>query len=95
MFAVSSDDNSEFWLSTDDSPRNVEVLALVGKVCGGHIQCPLTELGMSIAVFQSNLLIFVRPCALSRLGQSGRPWASLPSLPVRPPDQFGEATSEE
>lgn len=31
-FAVSSDDNSEFWLSTDNSPRNVQLLAWVGRV---------------------------------------------------------------
>ncbi|XP_068170301.1 beta-1,4-N-acetylgalactosaminyltransferase 3 [Antennarius striatus] len=31
LFALSSDDNSEFWLSTDESPFNVELLAWVGK----------------------------------------------------------------
>uniref|UniRef100_H2UMV0 Beta-1,4-N-acetylgalactosaminyltransferase n=1 Tax=Takifugu rubripes TaxID=31033 RepID=H2UMV0_TAKRU len=31
VFALSSDDNSELWLSTDDSPLNVEMLAYVGK----------------------------------------------------------------
>ncbi|XP_036962047.1 beta-1,4-N-acetylgalactosaminyltransferase 3 isoform X2 [Acanthopagrus latus] len=31
VFAVSSEDNSEFWLGTDDSPLNVKLLAWVGK----------------------------------------------------------------
>ncbi|XP_013858949.1 beta-1,4-N-acetylgalactosaminyltransferase 3 [Austrofundulus limnaeus] len=31
VFALSSDDNSEFWLSTDASPLNLEPLAWVGK----------------------------------------------------------------
>ncbi|XP_042351861.1 LOW QUALITY PROTEIN: beta-1,4-N-acetylgalactosaminyltransferase 3 [Plectropomus leopardus] len=31
VIAVSSDDNSELWLSTDDSPVNMKLLALVGK----------------------------------------------------------------
>ncbi|CAM9195841.1 unnamed protein product, partial [Lampetra planeri] len=31
VFALSSDDNSEFWLSTDESPLNVKLLARVGK----------------------------------------------------------------
>lgn len=33
VFALSSDDSSEFWLSTDDSPLNAQLLAWVGKVC--------------------------------------------------------------
>lgn len=32
VFAVSSDDNSEFWLSTDESPLNAQMLAFVGEV---------------------------------------------------------------
>ncbi|XP_031552142.1 beta-1,4-N-acetylgalactosaminyltransferase 3-like isoform X2 [Actinia tenebrosa] len=31
-FAVSSDDNSELWISRDSSPRNVELFASVGDV---------------------------------------------------------------
>ncbi|XP_052453761.1 N-acetyl-beta-glucosaminyl-glycoprotein 4-beta-N-acetylgalactosaminyltransferase 1 isoform X1 [Carassius gibelio] len=32
QFAVSSDDNSEFWLSSDDSPLNARLMAYVGKL---------------------------------------------------------------
>ncbi|XP_051917313.1 beta-1,4-N-acetylgalactosaminyltransferase 3-like [Hippocampus zosterae] len=31
VFSLSSDDNSEFWLSTDESPSNLRLLAWVGK----------------------------------------------------------------
>ena len=32
QFSVSSDDNSEFWLSSDDSPLNARLLVYVGRV---------------------------------------------------------------
>lgn len=42
VFALSSDDNSELWLSTDNSPLNVGMMVYVGKVCSSwglfHIQ---------------------------------------------------------
>ncbi|KAG7219633.1 hypothetical protein INR49_007190, partial [Caranx melampygus] len=31
VFALSSDDNSELWLSTDESPLHLQLLAWVGK----------------------------------------------------------------
>lgn len=31
VFALSSDDNSDFWLSTDESPLNLQLLAWIGK----------------------------------------------------------------
>lgn len=35
IFAVGSDDNSEFWLSLNESPKNLERLAYVGEVMSG------------------------------------------------------------
>lgn len=56
MFALSSDDNSEFWLSTDDSPLNVQMLAYVGEV---HSSCVLFH--MHPGHFYYLLLIFTFP----------------------------------
>jgi len=35
IFAVSSDDNSEFWLSVNENPENLQLLAYVGEVIFG------------------------------------------------------------
>lgn len=32
QFSVASDDNSEFWLSPDESPAAAQLVAFVGKV---------------------------------------------------------------
>ncbi|GAA6084143.1 N-acetyl-beta-glucosaminyl-glycoprotein 4-beta-N-acetylgalactosaminyltransferase 1 isoform X2 [Tachysurus ichikawai] len=32
-FAVASDDNAEFWLSSDESPLNARLLVYVGQPC--------------------------------------------------------------
>lgn len=93
VFAVSSDVSSEFWLSTDGSPLNVELLSWVGKVCGGQ-SFPKRDWNADHRFSNQSLDICVSVCVcvLSRLAQSGQPRASSPSLPVRPPDQFGEVT---
>lgn len=33
QFAIASDDNSELWLSSDESPLNARLLVYVGQVC--------------------------------------------------------------
>lgn len=45
QFSVASDDNSEFWLSSDESPSNTRLVAFVGRV-GHPLQLlPLASLG--------------------------------------------------
>lgn len=36
QFAIASDDNSELWLSSDESPLNARLLVYVGQVCMEH-----------------------------------------------------------
>lgn len=82
MFALSSDDNSEFWLSTDDSPLHVQLLAFVGEV------------GPSGLLFQMHpghffyfFIIFSSPV------RNGQLLGNSTNTPVKPLDQFGEWNS--
>uniref|UniRef100_A0A3Q1J1Y6 Beta-1,4-N-acetylgalactosaminyltransferase n=1 Tax=Anabas testudineus TaxID=64144 RepID=A0A3Q1J1Y6_ANATE len=50
QFSVSSDDNSEFWLSPDESPLNARLLVYVGQVS------PWTEPQCTLSVFPLSLI---------------------------------------
>lgn len=43
QFSVSSDDNSEFWLSPDESPLNARLLVYVGQVSTVLHSCKMPE----------------------------------------------------
>ncbi|CAG01131.1 unnamed protein product, partial [Tetraodon nigroviridis] len=53
QFSVSSDDNSEFWLSSDESPLNARLLVYVGQFVRQKVsrlsrfECPFVGLGGS------------------------------------------------
>lgn len=87
MFALSSDDNSELWLSTDDSPLNLQLLAWVGKV---RMSVIFSTSGVPFLFMLCHAVIFIHGFPFARLEKSGQPQASLRSMPVRPPDQLGE-----
>lgn len=81
VFALSSDDNSEFWLSTDESPLKVQMLAYVGEVRSSFV----SNASGWFFLFVSN--IYISPL---RPVQSGQLRGSSTNTPVKPLNQFGE-----
>lgn len=71
QFAVSSDDNSEFWLSSDESPLNSRLMAYVGKVsliivCFPKFSCDITHFGKCHAGGQKQGYVPLSP--MSKVG---------------------------
>lgn len=98
MFAVSSDDNSDFWLSTDESPLNVQLLAWVGKVCTSVTEvtkehCAPSLKFLFLKFLLCHIISFACDLNFPRVAQSGQPQVNTKNMPVRPPDQFGELRS--
>lgn len=48
QFSVASDDNSEFWLSPNESPAGAQLVAFVGKVSPFHSPYPSSALPLTI-----------------------------------------------
>ena len=57
QFSVSSDDNSEFWLSPDESPLNARLLVYVGQV--SNELCCIPERGVGGGGQQQSLKISI------------------------------------
>jgi hypothetical protein len=85
VFAVSSDDNSEFWLSRDNSPLNLQLLAWIGKV-GSESVCQFGPTMATVTV----MIVFIwgSGSSLTVCGvlQTGKEWTA--------PGEFGKYASQ-
>lgn len=74
---MASDDNSEFWLSSDESPSNSRLAAFVGKVCAVVlVPPPVPNQGCSARTVSI-------PCRVPRSPRAGSPRVP-PGGPQRP-----------
>lgn len=58
LFAVASDDNSEFWLSDNENPDNLKLRAYVGKVCETSVDFMITVVQVR-EIHALNFLLFL------------------------------------
>lgn len=78
LFAVASDDNSEFWLSEDENPDNLKLRAYVGKVGETSVNSTITFMQMH----EMHILILC-DSSIFRQAENGLPQGNMGNMPVR------------